>query len=54
MLIDQFLHTLPPSCDRVAEQAGGGGGLGLGSLPEEVSCVQSRQRERGVGAGSGY
>lgn len=27
------------------------GRLGLGTLPEEVSCVQSRQREEGVGGG---
>lgn len=33
------------------EQAGGGGGLGLGSLPEEVSCVQSQQRGGGGGGG---
>lgn len=31
------------------EQAGGGRGSGLGSLPEEVSCVQSQQRGGGGG-----
>lgn len=31
------------------EQAGGGGGSGLESLPEEVSCVQSQQRGGGEG-----
>lgn len=46
VLTDQFLHTLLPAVigwlSRV-KQAGGGGGLG--SLPEEVSCVQSQHRE---------
>jgi len=47
----------PPSCDGVAEQSGLEEvcvcvcvwGLGLVSLPKEVSCVQSWQREGGLG-----
>lgn len=45
VLTDQFLYVLLP-----AEQAAGrGGGLGLWSLPEEVSCVQSQQGRVGGG-----
>lgn len=57
VLTDQFLHALLPAVIgwlSGAEQAGGGGvGMGwgvLGSLPEEVSCVQREGRE-GVGGG---
>lgn len=55
VLTDQFLHTLLPAVigwlSRV-KQAGGGGGLG--SLPEEVSCVQSQHREGCDEAGGGW